>query len=139
MISTKSQEESVKVSIPHRLHMAILKVQVDNNVGWEEACEKAAIMLDANSKIFKESVSSEAEKAFKSRLMSQLNKSRLSIQNKGWEEGFSVGYDEALRTNQIWYFCDICGEKIIVAPNDNSHKAIIEYMLEHGWGHTSCH
>ncbi|MBA7707890.1 hypothetical protein ES703_116774 [subsurface metagenome] len=49
------------------------------------------------------------------------------------------GYDQAMEEYQIWYYCAVCQKRIDVEPNSDSHKAIIGYMKEHGWGHKSCH
>ena len=54
---------------------------------------------------------------------------------KTYERGYNEGAEDA----QIWYYCNICGEKIHIEPNSENHKALIEYMEEHGWGHASCH
>ena len=51
----------------------------------------------------------------------------------------SEGYDEAKRDYQIWYYCAVCGKRIDMEPNSDSHKAMIGYMKEHGWAHASCH
>ena len=48
-------------------------------------------------------------------------------------------YDQAKKDNQIWYFCAMCRKRMDVEPNSNSHKAIIGYMKEHEWAHSSCH
>jgi hypothetical protein len=49
------------------------------------------------------------------------------------------GYNQAKNDYQIWYFCAVCGKRIDMCPNDEDHKAMIGYMREHRWGHTSCH
>ena len=49
------------------------------------------------------------------------------------------GYNQAIKDYQIWYYCAVCRKRIDIDPNDNSHKAIIGYMKEYGWGHSSCH
>ena len=49
------------------------------------------------------------------------------------------GYDQAEKEYQIWYSCAVCGKRIDMEPNSDSHKAMIGYMKEHGWGHASCH
>lgn len=56
-----------------------------------------------------------------------------------YERAFNEGYGKAFKDYAIWYYCAICGEPIYVMPNSNSHKAIMEYMREHGWGHSTCH
>ena len=48
------------------------------------------------------------------------------------------GYSQAVEDYGIWYFCNICGKRISISPNDNAHKAIIGYMKDHGWVHESC-
>ena len=55
------------------------------------------------------------------------------------ETAWSEGYDQAEKDCQIWYFCAVCRKRMDIDPNSNSHKAIIGYMKEHGWGHASCH
>lgn len=57
------------------------------------------------------------------------------IEGKAWGEG----YDEAKEEHQIWYYCNVCGERIDIEPDSDSHKAMIGFMREQGWGHTSCH
>jgi hypothetical protein len=56
------------------------------------------------------------------------------IEGKAWDEG----YAQAMEDYQIWYYCAVCGERIDMEPNSDSHKAMIGYMKEHGWGHKSC-
>jgi len=55
------------------------------------------------------------------------------------ETAWAEGYDQAEKDCQIWYYCAVCGERMDIGPNSNSHTAIIGYMKEHGWGHASCH
>ncbi|MBA7570940.1 hypothetical protein ES708_12696 [subsurface metagenome] len=55
------------------------------------------------------------------------------------ERAHDEGYDQAVEDWQIWYYCATCGKRIDMDPNDDDHKAMIDYMKEHGWGHPSCH
>lgn len=55
------------------------------------------------------------------------------------EKARRAGYDEGKRDHQIWYYCAMCRQRIDVVPNSESHKAMIGYMREHGWGHRECH
>ncbi len=48
-------------------------------------------------------------------------------------------YDQAKKDNQIWYFCAVCRKRINVEPNSDSHKAMIGFMKENRWAHSSCH
>jgi len=56
------------------------------------------------------------------------------IKEKAWR----AGYKQARKDHQIWYYCDMCQQRIDVEPNSESHKAMISYMKEHSWGHISC-
>jgi len=55
------------------------------------------------------------------------------------DRAYRKGYEQGKRDWQIWYFCDVCGERIDIAPQGNSHKELIGYMKQHGWGHSRCH
>ena len=55
------------------------------------------------------------------------------------ETAWGEGYDQAEKDCQICYYCAVCGERMEMLPNSDSHKAMIDYMKEHGWGHASCH
>ncbi len=56
----------------------------------------------------------------------------------GKDEGYDEGYEEALKEYEITYPCSKCGKEITVSPNSKSHRAIIQYLDEHGWGHSKC-
>ncbi|MBA7705945.1 hypothetical protein ES703_114787 [subsurface metagenome] len=55
------------------------------------------------------------------------------------ETAWGSGYDQAEKDYQIWYYCSVCQKRIDISPNSDSHKAVIGYMKENGWGHKSCH
>ena len=57
------------------------------------------------------------------------------IKETAWDEG----YNQAIDDYQILYLCSVCGERIDMKPNSDSHKAMIGYMKEHGWAHAKCH
>jgi len=54
-------------------------------------------------------------------------------------KAYKLAYSRGRGDWQIWYYCDVCGERININPNGGSHKALIEYMKEGGWGHAECH
>ena len=56
-----------------------------------------------------------------------------------YDKGFDDGYEEGKKDWQIWFYCAMCGKKLVMSPNDDDHKAMIRYMKEHGWGHNECH
>ena len=57
---------------------------------------------------------------------------------RGYDEGWSEGYDEATDDYKILYPCSACGKPVEMKPGDNDHRAMIEYMKEHGWHHGNC-
>jgi len=46
------------------------------------------------------------------------------------ETASGEGYNQAEKDYQIWYYCAVCGKRIDINPNSDSHKAIIDYMKE---------
>jgi hypothetical protein len=56
------------------------------------------------------------------------------VKQAAWDEGYS----QAMEEYQSWYFCNICGKRIDMKPNSDSHKAMIGYMKDHGWAHAGC-
>ena len=70
-----------------------------------------------------------------------LNNSLMDLKNLDnlLKEEYSKGYRKGKAENEIWFYCDVCGQKVTVDQNSKSHKAMIQYMKEHHWGHTACH
>lgn len=65
----------------------------------------------------------------------------LSYENgrkRGQDEGYEDGLELAKEEYEITYPCSVCGKPIAMKPRSESHKAMIGYMKEHGWGHGSC-
>ena len=56
------------------------------------------------------------------------------LKQTAWGEGYS----QAVEDYEIWYYCAVCGERIDMSPNSDSHKAMIGYMRDHGWAHAGC-
>lgn len=52
---------------------------------------------------------------------------------------YSKGYSKGKAESEIWYYCNVCGERITIDQNGKSHKAMIQIMKEHHWGHAACH
>jgi hypothetical protein len=134
MPPTKKRENSEKYPIPTRLYNELIKIQAADELSWNDACEKAANLLDSNSKMYKNAVAAEADRLYKSRFMTQLNKTRADLNMKGYQEGFA----DAAREYETWGFCSVCGEKMTISPNSDEHKAIIDYLRKIGWSHGHC-
>jgi len=61
-----------------------------------------------------------------------------NAQNEGCEEGYDEGFKKARKKYEVWFYCSVCGKKITIFPNSESHKEMVGYMKEHGWHHASC-
>ena len=54
------------------------------------------------------------------------------------EQAYNEGYEQATEDCQVWYYCNVCGKRMDMEPNSDSHKAMIRYMKERGCAHKSC-
>ena len=147
MSSLESSIPLVEMSISKSLQRAIIRLQAAEDLEWEEACVKAAELIDSNREKFKQAVNSAANRIYKSRFMTEINKAKDTWHTKGYNEGFNdgetVGRAEGLKEGkkeyQIWYYCNICSKRINVKPYSKSHLAIMKMMRQAGWGHAPCH
>lgn len=119
---------------------------VKYNLDIEAAYEKLAILADVNSRIFDEAVAKKDESLYKSRVMTQMNAARVSInkttqaQLQGkYNEGYKDGYAKGKVDNAIFYYCKVCGKPLYIQPNSKAHQAVVDAMHERGWGHRECH
>ena len=137
MITASDRESTVKVSIPRQLHMAILKVQVVNDLDWDAACAKVADLLDSNSQEFENAVQKEAQRIYKSRHMVELNKARESIS----VQCHNKGYDLAMKTDHFAVPCKICKKPMQFSSLDEnwvSKERLTLYAAFKDRNHTSC-
>jgi len=62
--------------------------------------------------------------------------------DKGEDDGLDKGnkqrYQKAKQEYEITYPCCICGELLYIHPNSDSHKAVMQFLKEKGWGHAKC-
>jgi hypothetical protein len=143
----KSEKEYPSIEeLPELLRKCFVKLLAKYNLGIKEGYDKLATLADANSRRFDEAVRREAEKRYKSRLISQVNMARATIQKKAdkemmesYEYMFNEGFECAKNDFRIHYFCSRCGKPIYLTPGSEAHERMISYMKDHGWGHSSCH
>jgi len=126
-------------AIPRTLRQAVIKIMAEKDLDWSQACEVAAMLIDSNGKEFQSMVKREADRTYKSRFMSEMNKARVSVRSGGYWEGYADGNEAGKKEAEITYRCNLCNEPILMLPNSESHKAMVQYMYDHGWGHSSCH
>jgi hypothetical protein len=56
-----------------------------------------------------------------------------------YDRDYRLGYDKGKEDWQTWYHCAVCDKRIDIIPKGESHEALIRYMREEGWQHSSCH
>ncbi len=138
-----ARKKSIKQNLPWELHIALIKLQGRQESTYEEACIKASQLIDTNSTEFEKAVADETRKIEKSQIMSQANKNRKTWTDKGYKKGHgdgdSQGYQRAVTEYKITYPCSICGEELVMKPNNPDHEAMKPMMAKAGWAHTTCH
>jgi hypothetical protein len=66
---------------------------------------------------------------------------RLSYENRrkrGYDGGWSDGFDGTIEDYRITYPCRILGKPVEMLSGDNDDKAMVDYMKEHGRQHGKC-
>lgn len=114
--------------------MAKGKGKPPSRIRYEKSHPVIAIRVDKETAKRLRDLAKESGKS-----LAALIKENLDLQEGEYCEVWGKGYDEGEKENQIWYYCAVCSERINVEPGSDSHKAVIKYMKEHGWGHSACH
>ena len=131
---------------PKEVRMAIAKVMTRFNLDYPEALDRAAVLLDVNSRIFEKAVAREVDRRYKSMFMTQLNKGRSTImqnvedrvENSYWQ-GYEAGQNKGKNEYGVWYNCIVCNEPIYITPNSEPHRLVNEFLRSRKWGHSACH
>ena len=146
MAPRKKKDTPSLEDLPKSLRMAIVRLMAKYNLDYPEALEKAALLLDINSRAFDEEVKKEANRMYKSQFMIQLNKARATIERDcksrieaALHNGYNQGYNKAKEDYGVWYNCKVCNEPIYIRPNSEPHRRVNEFLRSQGWGHTACH
>ena len=146
MAPKKKKEIPALEDFPRPLRMAVARVMAKYNLDYPEALERAALLIDSNSRVFEKEKNREAEKRYKSRFMTQLNKARTTIivdyegkvEGAYWD-GYQAGQTKGKNEYGIWYNCSVCNEPIYLKPNSEPHRLVNEFLRSQKWGHASCH
>ena len=132
--------------LPASLRMSLVRLMAKYNIDLDMAYEKIAVLADQNSRIFDETVEKTAESLYKSRVMTQMNAARASINRSAnaklqskYDEGYKEGYTRAKNDYSIYYYCNVCKKPMYITPNGVEHQAVVKAMYERGWGHANCH
>ena len=137
-----SKKKMVKKSIPWELHMAIVRLQGAEELEYNEACVRAAALMEEGGEMYRDEVKAEANRMYKSRFMAELNKARNTLYQRGYDEGVSdgrkTGYEVVKNVYQITYPCANCGGDLVLKRNGEDTKSAIEHLKSQGWRHTKC-
>jgi hypothetical protein len=131
------EDGSVEALLPKAFYMALVKVQAERDLGWVEACAKAAELIDSGSTKFKKNVKEEARRLHNSELMRQMNAARETIKEKAWEEGAAYA-----RRNQSNFKvpCPRCGKPMRFSDSDANWDKVNQILTEAfgSWAHPKC-
>jgi hypothetical protein len=142
MKASRKNGKTVERSIPWALHMAIVRLQGAEELEYDEACIRAAALIEEGGGNYREAVKAEANRIYKSRFMKEQNKAKKTwIQkgiNMGHSEGLNKGVKMATDRLQISYPCAKCGKEMVLRPGEKDTKAAVEYLKSQGWRHGNC-
>ena len=129
-MTPRKNRKPVKTKIPWELYMAIVRLQGEEDLDWDQACIRTAELIDVKREEFLRTVDVEADRKYKSRHMKELNRSR-----KSWtEKGYAKGVEEYC----IVYPCSVCGGDLIMKPRAKDHEVMKGMMKRAGWAHSTC-
>jgi hypothetical protein len=121
--------------LPESLRFAIINMMSQYRIkDFDSAYDFAGMLLDKNGDEYSKAVQREAERLYRSRHFTELNKARATIE----KTAFNSGYQRGEAAYRIWCFCIVCGKPIYITPDSDSHKTVIKLLRENNWGHISC-
>jgi hypothetical protein len=107
-----------------------------------EECVKAAALIEEGGERYREDVRAEANRIYKSRHMTEQNKSKNTWYQKGYDEGVTdgkaAGYEVSKNVFQITYPCSSCRGDLVLTRNGEDTRSAIEYLKSQGWRHKQC-
>jgi len=142
MKTSRKNGKMVKRLIPWELNIAVVRLQGAEELEYDEACVRVAMLIEEGSKKYKETVKVEANRMYKSRFLGEQNKAKNTWIQKGYDNGFSdgkkAGLDIGRESYQIKYPCSKCDGDLILRPGNKDTESAIEFLKSHGWGHSQC-
>jgi hypothetical protein len=54
-------------------------------------------------------------------------------------ENIQVAHYKGRQESELWYYCNVCRRPIVIYPNSEVHRLIVQFLFEKGWGHSTCH
>jgi len=131
--------------LPKGLRKAMVNLMSREDLELEQAYERVTTLLEVNSEAFDKAVNSKSNSIYKSRHMTELNRARGTLErgaslraSSEHKRGYQEGFNQGKLQYEVAYRCSICDKPITIIPMSEGHKALVNYMVEHGWHHTSC-
>ncbi len=110
--------------------MTLVKLQGAEGLDWDEACLHASRLMDVSGKRYRDEIRAEANRVYKKRFMTEINKAKQTWIKKGFQEG--------VNESRITYPCSVCGGELVMKPEAVDHDAMKLLMKEKGWAHSTC-
>jgi hypothetical protein len=136
MASAKDKTPS-RVVVPRKLKMSLLKLQVDEDISWEEACLRATSLLAQQKKTIDRAVAREANRRYKSRHLKEMNKARKTI----FDQGYRAGYNRAMTIEHFTVPCSQCGKPMLFSQAQKDWGKHVQSTLQQAFGrrvHVKC-
>ena len=127
--------DMVKAVVPRELVQEIMRIQAEEDTDFPTACRLVAERANSGSQKFRKKVKDEAERLYRSRHFTEMNK---AMETKR-EEGVEAGKEYA----KIYSQCSKhCGKMVVWdLSNDRQRKEIYEILQKGGiadWQHVVC-
>jgi hypothetical protein len=132
---------SVEAVLPKALYLSVVKIQADKEVGWNQACDTAAKLIDSGGAKFTKDVKDEARRLYNSELMKQMNAARETIKETIREKAWEEGADSARRNESNFQVpCPKCGKPMRFSDSDANWNNVNQVLREafKGWSHKNC-
>ena len=146
MLSPRPKKSISLEELPKPLRMGIAKVMASFDLDVPEALERAAVLLDINSSLFKKEVAKGAELKYKSRFFTQFNNARTTVERDAqrkidvaFKKGYDQGYMKAKAKFEITFDCDVCNRPVSIQKNVEPHMTVKAFLRQRRWRHGSCH
>ena len=134
--------------LPESLRKAIVNLMAKENLDKNAAYDRAATLIDSNSDAFEKQVQSRANNVYKSRFMTEINKTRAAwkkeldkVSNKRYLEGIEGGMDFQRKEEHSWHIpCAICGQDMFFSSMDQNFDEVYELLKQTfgNWHHVKC-
>ena len=117
--------------LPRGLRKAMVNLMSREDLELEEAYERAATLLDANSQEFEKLANGRANALYKSRHMTELNRARGTLEkgaslraSSEHKRGYQEGLNQGKLQYEVAYRCSVCDQPITIIPMSEGHKAL---------------